>query len=1286
MGQAGTIPLNSADLPLSLSQREVWLDQCAWPESTHLNIGGGGYIKGRFDLAAFTAALVDLVAENEGLRLVPDIHGRQHLLAAWQPRLELLDFSAVTEPEATLRAWVRQSIAQPFLLGETPPWRFALLRFDNTLNWLSIQFHHLVMDGWGTSQVMRRWVELYNARIAGVAPPPASDPGYLKFIDETLAYRESRSFESDAAFWQEIFPSLPEPLFERRHLPSGKPGVSPALPASLLVPRADYDRLNERVAALGATPFSYMIAVMALYFSRTQGRREVVFGIPSINRGGKRFRNTFGMFVGVFPLLLRVRPEMTFAELLAAVNAALRAAVRHQRYPLSELGKRLQAIRLKRDSLFDVLFSFERQGYDLSFGDTAVSMGPRQVFSGLARYPLGITLCEFHPDQDVELTLEASAAHFEQAEVGYLGRRLVALMMSLLDTPEQLLEAIDIVPPDERRALIAGAFQGTRTQQDAQPCFLKFEAQARIRPRAVALVWDGGQMDYATLNAQAERIAHRLRALGAGRSGIVALALERSPEMVAALLGVAKAGAAFLPLDIDAPLARIESILVDSGALVLLVQERNRPRFTSLPIRIVSLDDSDCTVDAGSGAFEPLAVAAGDLAYVLFTSGSTGRPKGVMVEHNALSMRLDWLARTWEIQPSDRSGQITQLTFDPSLIELLLPLTQGASIALPPAGRQHPDALGDFAIRHGVTIMALTPATVRGLLDSASGQPGLRLRVACCGGEVLPPELARRFVAEIGARLYNVYGPTETIIFATAWPCLNRPGETALPVGFPVTESRIYILDKESRLLPFGVLGEVFIAGRAIARGYLNRPELDIDAFRADPFCPGQRMYRTGDRGWLGADGNLHFQGRLDRQIKLRGYRVELGEIEAALLAVNGVRQAAVKLLEVDGRQGIYAWVAGDGHATLHDLRDRLAARLPDYMLPAGINILPELPVAATGKIDYEALPAPQQTACIQVSRPPRGRLECGLLALWESALNRQGISVRDNFFDLGGDSLAAVEILTGIEQMLGYKVSLYRLTEHPTIEQLAIALGGAQIDESVILTLNRHTGKIPLYLAASGHGDLLRLQSLAGALGDVCDFFMLQPPSASSFDSIEQLARLYADQITACGRPGFLAGFSVGGIAALEAARYLQQRGMSLPGVILVDTVYPGRLLRGAFFWRVLGWSARHLYFQELSMNGRHLGAMFSDPGLVAQIRAMAGYRPEAYDGKVFLLKSSGLANWERWLFRPWRKIMRQTMREVQMPGLHGSIFEKGNVDVLATIIKGLLAETSASKDAEPV
>lgn len=1271
MEHPGTTSLNPDNLPLSLSQREVWLDQCARPDSTHLNIGGGGFIKGIFEQQTLIEALTDLVAESQALRLVPDHQGRQRLLPSYHPVLETLDLSDNTNPEESLQQWLKKSIAQPFFLGEAPPWRFALLKFNDQLAWLSIQFHHLVMDGWGTSQVMRRWVEIYNAKLTNSELPAAGDPGYLRFIEESLEYRAAKVFENDSEYWEKCLPVLPAPLFERRHRPTGHAGLTTAISSSLPISRSQYDRLSHQALSNGGTPFSYMIATLAFYFARVQHRQEIVIGIPSLNRGGKRFKNTFGMFVSVFPLALKINQQMTVLELLAYVSSELRAAVRHQRYPISEIGKRLQAIRHKRDSLFDVLFSFERQDYTLKFGETAESSGARQVFSGISRFPLSITLCEFHPDQDVELTLEASAAYFEPDEVNYLGHRLIHLMSAMLTDSTALLASIDFLPPAERLELTQGAFQGGYGQRAFKPYFYQFEQLVKTHPDTIALIWDEGHMSYGSLNVQANQIAQTLRKQGAGRDKIVALAVERSPEMVAAILGISKSGAAFLPLDVDAPLNRLARILDDSGAIALLIQTRNHDRFKALPLTKILLEDVSTQPSSAllySAQTEP---RPSDLAYVLFTSGSTGHPKGVMVEHQTIAMRLEWLVKTWAVTPADRTGHANQLTFDPSLIEILLPLTQGASIALAPPGRQHPNSLRQFAIRHAVTIMALVPATVRGIVDSNQPAVDLKLRVVCCGGEILPGELAQRFTTETRAQLYNVYGPTETAIFATAWRCQSPMTEEPLPVGFPVDESRIYILDASGHLLPFGALGEIHIAGRAIARGYLNRPELDAGAFQPDPFVPGQRMYRTGDLGWLGTDGNLHFQGRIDRQIKLRGYRIELGEIEASLLSVEQVTQAAAKLIEIQGKPVIYAWVAGLEDKHLPQLRETIATRLPDYMLPSGISLLTELPLNSTGKIDYDALPVPQTIASHLSSRPASGRLEIGLLNLWEKALNRQNIGVHDNFFDLGGDSIAAVEILTGIEQLLGRKISLFRLTEHPSIEQLAIALGDEEADGELMMALNCPTGKMPLYLAASGHGDLIRFQALASELNDVCDFYMLQPPTSSPFTRIEELAQRYADQINHYGRPGFLAGFSVGGIAALEAARMLELSGMTLPGVILVDTVFPSRMLRGTLLWRSLGWLARRLNAQELSMNGRHLGAMFSDPGLIAQIEAISTYKPEAYEKSVLLIKSTGLIKWARLLFTPWRKYLKTNLREIEISGLHGSIFEQQGIQELASVLR---------------
>jgi syringomycin synthetase protein SyrE len=955
-------------------------------------------------------------------------------------------------------------------------------------------------------------------------------------------------------------------------------------------------------------------------------------------------------------------------------------------------------MRAGRDGLLDVLLSFEQQDYTVAFGE-AQPDAVRQLFSGLARYALGVTVCEFRAGQDLEWVLEGSSACFEPGEVDMLGRRLWHLVQHLADHPNTLLADVPLMPTAELGAVLQGVHQGVVTDHtDAQlDTFVqRFVDQAHQRPHAVALVWDGGQMAYAELHQRAWWLARELALAGAGPNKVVAMALERGPDLVIGLLAVALAGAAFLPLDVDAPLARLEAVLDDSEAVALLLQSEHLGRLGGLHLQpvLVRYDRPlPSGYEPGLLPADPPAVAAlSDAAYVLFTSGSTGRPKGVVVEHGTLARRLVWLAKAYQIGVGDCAGQGTQATFDPALIELLLPLVHGARLALPPPGRLAPEQLGAFAIRHGVTFMAFVPSTLSRFLDGVRGRPGLKLRVACSGGEALPPDLAQRYLRETGARLFNVYGPTETAIFATAWACEVGDGRLRLPIGKPIDDTRVYVLDDTLQPMPFGAAGEIYIGGAAVARGYLNRPDLTARAFLPDPFKPGGRMYRTGDRGWWGRGGELHFGGRLDRQVKLRGYRLELGEIEAAALQVPGVWQAAARLVTRDGQPALCLWVAprpeADADNLVPSVKRVLRTRLPDYMVPAAVVLLPALPESSTGKTAYDQLPPPHWPVG-RSGRGPATDLERTLHTLWESALTARPIGVSDHFFDLGGDSLAAMNLLTDLERRLGRRVHLHTLLEHPTIEELALALGGPAADPGLLLPLTSGAGNTPagegvlVYMAASGHGDLLRFQTLAQALGPGFRAHMLQPPLDGSATSTPALAQRYAQLLAERGEPGYVLGFSVGGVAALETARLLGTMGAPVLGLVLLDTIYPRRVLGGVVLWRALGWLVRVLHLQDLSVNGRRLGALFSDAGLVGQVMALEAHRPQPFKGRALLVKTTGLARWDRWFFKPWRRLFEgHRLQEEVVQGLHGTLFEAQHV---ATVAQRLRAWFGAHGEAGP-
>ncbi len=1216
-----------------------------------------------------------LVSENDALRLAPLADGSQNLLTTFEPTLELLDIGSSVEPAQAVQAWWQRAVSRPFPLDGTPPWRFVVLRAHAHLHGLVIQFHHLVMDGWGTSRVMKRWSELYNLLASGLPIAPATGPTYRQFIEESNLYAQSEAFGRDAAYWKEQIGELPPAALERRTSAGRQHGLAVAHTVVQGIRRADYDRLAAQASLQGVTPFNLFLAALALYFTRVNDQSQVLIGVPTLNRGGRRYRQTPGMFVGVMALNVHVSAGMPVAALVAAVGAATRSGLRHPRYPLSELGRALEVVRHGRDGLFDVLLSFEQQDYDVAFGSARL-VDSHQFFSGISRYPLGVTVCEFHPEQDLELVLEGSRACFAEGEVELLGQRLWFIVQQLAFEPQMPVQDLEILPPPEREQLLARHPESGPRPGETQPFITLFERHAARQPQAISLVWDGGQMDYATLDLAAGQLAHRLVTLGAGRDRIVAVAMARSPDLVVAMLAIAKAGSAYLPLDPDAPLARLAGILEESSAVAMLIQEESWERLAHLHTRtVVSRWQETQAEPAVPGPL--VAPAPGDLAYVLFTSGSTGRPKGVLVEHATLSRRLAWLSREYGVNASDRSALATQATFDPSLIELCLPLIHGGSIALAPAGRLHPALVAEFAVRHGVTIMAFVPSTLSGFLDAAADRPDLKLRVACSGGEVLSPDLARRYLSSTRARLFNVYGPTEACIFATAWECRLPIDTAALPIGAPIDDTCIYVLDAQMRLLPYGVVGEIFIGGETLARGYLNRPELTDASFVRDPFRPGMRMYRSGDRGWLEPDGQLHFVGRVDRQIKLRGYRIELGEIEAAILALEGVTQAAVKLVERNGRPVIHAWVAASSGQGVEALQRALRVRLPDYMIPSAILVAQSLATSSAGKTDFGALPEIPDALPRALAREPGSPLERDLLALWQEVLERRPLTVHDNFFDVGGDSLSAMNILTGVERLVGRKIPLYLLTEHPTVERLVLALDAEIVHPELMVDFGPATSHIPLYLAASGHGDLLRFQTLAKAMAGVCDVRMLQPPTAGPVRRIVDLAALYADTIQAHGKaPAFVAGFSVGGIAALETARLLTQRGAPVRGLILIDTVYPKAVWGGTFYWRLFSWLVRNLRIQDLSINGRRLGAMVRDPGLVGQVMAMSGYRAASFAGSTVLIKTAGLARWDRALFGSWRKLMGPQLVERGIAGLHGSIFEAANVGELASVLTSIVAD----------
>lgn len=1279
-------------LPLSVSQRDIWLDQLSFPGSPHLNVGGYGEIHGSVNLGFMAEAIRRIAAESEALRLIPTSVSEQTLIAEPVVDFVELDFSGYTNPDRSVREYSEAMFSKPFSLdGQQPPWRVALLKVGAGKVGMMTQFHHIVMDGWGSWLFYVRWGEHYTALCEGRMPKPGPDREYSDAVQESILYQESAAFTTHGDFWKQKLPLLPKPLFEGIRT-IGSNGVLPqAIVHTHRFPREFYDRLIAFSQSMGVIPYQVFLAVLGLYFARLENREEVVIGVPCLNRGGKRYKQTLGMFASVLPLRIRTTAGLTGRELVSEIAAELRNVYRRQRFPLGEIGSALQMLKKGVDRLFDVVFSFEKNDYQIGWGDMTCCRA-RQIFSGVARYPLVATVCEFESDQDVELVIEASSSVFSPATVELMGHRLHHLLEGLINDPDRPLKVFDIVPQAERSFLLGDRGTALQGEEKSLTFVESFARQAEIRPSADALVWSGGRLLYGELENQSAQLAQFLLATGARRGQTVAIAMERVPEVVVSILAVARTGAAFLLLDPDAPLARTKRMLELVAAPVMLIQKAREERLRGLHsnCQVVDLQSADPIVPRQSGeksgTVPPTVPDADDLAYVVFTSGSTGEPKGVKVSHRGVSHRMDWLARAWNITPNDRSGQVTQLTFDPCLIELLLPLTQGASVALPPPGRRSAEEIAKFFTAFSVSFCVFVPTTLRAFLDAAEPLGNVSMRLAGCGGDALPAELCARFRDVIGGAIFNLYGPSESSIFVTAWEYAKLPSGEAVPLGRPLKGVSVHVLDDEGRLLPVGGVGEIHIGGIGLTPGYLGRPDLDEQAFIADPFQAGSRLYRSGDKGFVGVDGNIYFLGRQDRQIKLRGYRIEPGEIESVLQTHSQVDIAVVKLLGEPSSRFLHAWVVSKPHESVRvqDLLDHTRRMVSDYMVPSSITLLREMPVMGNGKIDYAALSGPQKVVAVPtLGGRPLSELEQQVALLWEKTLKIGAVGLRDDFFQLGGDSLGAVNLLSELESLTGHRYPLTLITEHPCLHDQVAAISRRLGGESICVELNSELTSLPLlYVAASGNGDLLRFRNLAKALAGICSVHMLQPAcnGLGPKGDLGELSTVYAQVIsermnTTDAEPPWIAGFSLGGVAALETVRLLESQGTGSKGLVLIDTVYPRQLLCGGLGWKLAAWVVRALGLKSLIVNGRYLDAMFDDPGLNWQVSALRGYRPKRCQAGATLITTSGLAKWKRWFFQPWNRLFRNTLTIRQVPGLHGSIFEPENVAAVAEAIQTAMA-----------
>lgn len=1011
-------------------------------------------LHGPLQVVALEQSLQEIIRRHEVWRTVfVNVEGQPHqvIRPATLLPLPVIDLHGLSaqEREVQVRTLARAEVERPFDLAQGPLVRTTLVRLDAEEHVLLLALHNIVYDGWSRGVFWRELAALYDACATGQpAPLPALSSQYADFAAWQQQWLQGESYEAHLTYWKQQLHEV-----ATLQLPTDwpRPAVQTYRGArhSLVLPPALTQALKDLSRAHGVTLFMTLLAAFQVLLQRYTGQDDIAVGSLIANRTRAETEELIGFFTNTLVLRTDLSGDPSFRELLGRVRQVTLAAYYHQELPYEKLLEELRPPRdLSRTPLFQTLFVLQnapRQPLDLA----GLTLNALEVDPRTAKFDLLLDLAE--TPAGLQGYFEYSTDLFAAATIARLAGHLQTLLAEVVADPDQHLATLPLLTADERQRLVV-EWNATRTDDAPEQCLHQvFEAQVAQSPDAVAVVCADAHLTYRELNRQANQVAHYLQALGVGPEALVGLCVERSFAMVVGLLGILKAGAAYVPLDPAYPQERLAVVLQDARLAVLLTRERYVARLPEHGATVVCLD-AGWPAMAQHSTHDPVSgVTADNLATVLYTSGSTGRPRGVLVSHGAILHTLAWLWRAYPFAKEEVCCQKTSMSFVDSLQELLAPLLRGIQTVLIPDEVLHdlPKFVPTLAVHH-VTRILLVPALLQVMLDAYddlhSRLPRLTLWIA--SGEILPHELCQRFLERLPhSRLLNLYGTSEVSANATCYDTGQRRHTAArVPIGRPIANTQVYVLDRFLQPVPIGVPGELYVGGSGLARGYLSGPDLSAAKFLPHPFShePGARLYKTGDLVRYLPDGNLDYLGRLDQQVQIRGCRLEPGEIETALEQHPAIRQAVVVAREDtpgDARLVAYLLVAQERAPLVSALRSFLKLKLPNYMIPTAFVPLDAMPLTPNGKIDRRAFPAPNQArpALAEAFVSSRTPTEEMLAGLWATVLGIAEVGVHDNFFDLGGHSLMAVQVVSRLRDALQVEVPVRVLFEAPTVADLAL-------------------------------------------------------------------------------------------------------------------------------------------------------------------------------------------------------------------------------------------------------
>jgi len=1178
---------------LSHGQRALWYLYCSAPQSAAYHVSFSARIVSTLDIAALRKAFQSLLDRHGALRAVFKVKDGvpvQEIPGHREIAFTVVDAASFSDGQ--LRAAVARAYALPFDLEQGPAFRVDLFRRSAAEHVLLVTVHHIVYDAWSLWLNLDEIRQLYAAHVSGrtadLKPLEHTYRDYVRRQDEMLA---GEAGERLWTFWKtELAGELP-----RLDLPTDFPRPPTQTFAGASLPFALSPQQSRQLRDLAqrhcVTPFGLLLTAFQILLHRYCGQNDILIGSPTTGRGDPRFSGLAGYFVNPVVLRADLSGNPPFSTLLRQTAERAARALEHQDFPFPLLVQRLQP---RRDPsvapVFQVSFVYQKPQRASGTGGTdwlswSAVEGTRANWGGLDIEYFDQPQQEGQFDLELEIQDASDALRgvfkyntdlYSRPTIERMSRYFATLLASIVVDPERAIRGLPLVDAKEAEDLRRLAPEVRPDRADVRCLHRTFEEQARATPTAIAVTCDDQQFSYAELNSAANRLAHYLIELGVGKGARVGICLERSWTMIVAMLATCKAGAAYVPVSPESPVERNAFILRDSTVSVLLTQSSLSDRYSGSTAVVVLLDTDQDLVRTQAAHNPDVDVSVESLLYVIYTSGSTGQPKGALVSHFNVA-RLFTATRAWfNFGASDVWTLFHAFAFDFSVWEIWGALLHGGRLVVVPyLLSRSPEDFVDLVRRENVTVLNQTPSAFLQFMGAESRLPAgalHSLQWIIFGGEALDLKVLERWYARYEAsrpRLVNMYGITETTVHVTYRPLGLADVYTGKSViGRPIPDLQIHLLDEDFEPVPVGLRGEIYVEGAGVCMGYLNREALTSERFIEVPAGEAQtrRLYRTGDLARRISDGDVEYLGRIDDQVKLRGFRIELGEIEAAINRCQGVRACTVVALNETQGKRIVAYTVANTGVTLDipGLRAALVSRLPDYMMPSAFVVLPELPLNSNGKVDRRALPAPTASgdSGAQGFVPPRDSVELRLAHHWQEVLHLRAVGVRDNFFESGGHSLLAVNLLARVEREFGRKLPMATLFRKPTIEQLGELLRREAQPGTVSHLVPIRTGgsRAPLFCVAGGGGSVLYYYALARRLDADRPFIGLQgfglEGECEPFTRVEDIAAAYLDELLVAQPEGpfTLGGHCFGGLVAFELCQQLMRRGRAIERLILLD------------------------------------------------------------------------------------------------------------------------------------